>query len=64
MSTAIDLPVGGSTEPNNSPNGRDPLSDGERTKKRSRSSSRRQFPGQAGGATAAVLAVTTIGLNR
>jgi hypothetical protein len=63
MSTSIDLAVGASNQPNNSPNGREPLSDGERTKKRSRYSSRRQFLGQAGGATAAVLAVTAIGLE-
>ena len=52
-----------SAEPSSSPNERALLSHDKRTKKRSYTRSRRQFLGQAGGATAAVLAVSAIGLE-
>jgi len=42
---------------------KDPTSDDKQTKRRSQAPSRRQFLGQAGGATAAVLAVGAIGLE-
>ncbi|MCA1577073.1 MAG: phosphoesterase [Acidobacteria bacterium] len=46
-----------------SPNGEELLSDDKATKKQGRRHSRRQFLGQAGGATAGVLAVSAIGLE-
>jgi len=62
MSTAIDLPVEASSHPK-SPNRRESLSDDKQTKNGTYSSSRRKFLGKAGGATAAVLAVSAIGLE-
>ena len=58
-SLLADLPA----EPGSSSNERALLSHDKRTKKRSYTRSRRQFLGQAGGATAAVLAVGAIGLE-
>src|SRR5918995_7426400 len=61
-SLRTDLPADASAEPSSSPNERALLSHDKRTK-RSYTRSRRQFLGQAGGATAAVLAVGAIGLE-
>src|SRR5918993_3381423 len=58
-----DLPADPSAHANNSRNGRESISREKQTKKRSQGPTRRKFPGQAGGATAAVLAVSAIGLE-
>src|SRR5918993_2920785 len=58
-----DLPADPSAHANNSRNGRESISRDKQTKKRSHVPSRRKFLGQAGGATAAVLAVGAIGLE-
>ena len=52
-----------SAQSNGSPNGQELPPLDKQTKKQARSHSRRQFLGQAGGATAAVLAVSAIGLE-
>src|SRR5215216_4873550 len=62
-SLRTDLPADASAEPSSSPNERALLSHDKRTKKRAHASSRRKFLGQAGGATAAVLAASAIGLE-
>ena len=58
-----DLSVDPSAQSNSPLKARELLSHNKRTKKRSQAPSRRQFLGQAGGATAAVLAVSAIGLE-
>lgn len=52
-----------SVQSNGSPNGEELLAGNKQRTKEARSRSRRQFLGQAGGATAAVLAVSAIGLE-